>query len=368
MQLHPPRNEDFQGYALVARISGETPGESKRRASQNPASDNQSLISLNENVSPALESTNECLLADLWLRETLARIAKIGISLASDYVQPSFEKRVYCPPMDITAERVWADFRSVRELMPLVLSLTNSVVQEFTANALLALGASPIMSDALEEIVELVGIANALNLNIGTPTPRSAEAMALAAQAAESRQIPIVLDPVAVGATRLRSDLANRLLEIAPSAIIRGNQAEIAALAGIPLLARGVDAAESSEKAILAVRQLAKRLGTVAVASGPIDYLSDGKTVIAVDNGHPLMARITGSGCVASALIAAFLTANPYPLSAALSAMIFIDIAGELAAEHSRSEGPSSFRIRFLDTFDKLEPEHLEVRMKVMRV
>jgi hydroxyethylthiazole kinase len=270
--------------------------------------------------------------------------------------------------MEITAERVWADFRVVRETIPLVLSLTNSVVQEFTANALLALGASPIMSDALEEITELVDIANALNLNIGTPTPRSAEAMALAAQAAKARRIPIVLDPVAVGATKLRRSLADRLLEIAPSSVIRGNQAEIAVLAGLPALARGVDAAESSEKAPVAVRQLAKRLGTVAVATGPIDYLSDGKTVIAVDNGHPMMARITGSGCVASAVIAAFLPVNPNPLAAAISAIIVTDIVEELAAEHSRSEGPGSFRIRFIDTFDRLEPEHLEARMRVARV
>lgn len=270
--------------------------------------------------------------------------------------------------MDITAERVWADFRTVRELIPLVLSLTNSVVQEFTANALLALGASPIMSDAFEEIVELVGIANALNLNIGTPTPRSAEAMALAAQTATARQIPLVLDPVAVGATALRRKLADRLLQIAPSAIVRGNQAEIAALAGLPALARGVDATESSDQAANAVRQLAKRFGTVAVASGPIDYLSDGKTIFAIDNGHPMMARITGSGCVASALIAAFLPVNPNALSAAVSAMTVMDIVGELAAEHSRSEGPGSFRIRFLDTFDRLEPEYLEMRMRVARV
>jgi hydroxyethylthiazole kinase len=270
--------------------------------------------------------------------------------------------------MDITAERIWADFRTVRETIPLVLSLTNSVVQEFTANALLALGASPIMSDALEEIAELVGVASALNLNIGTPTPRSAEAMALAARAAKAKQIPIVLDPVAVGATRLRRGLADRLLQIAPSAVIRGNQAEIAALAGLPALARGVDAAEPSEEASVAVRQLAKRLGTVAVASGPIDYLSDGKTVIAIDNGHPLMGRITGSGCVASAVIADFLPVNPNPLAAAISAMIVMNIVGELAAEHSRSEGPGSFQIRFLDTFDRLEPEHIEARMKLMRV
>lgn len=270
--------------------------------------------------------------------------------------------------MDITTERVWADFREVRETTPLVLSLTNSVVQEFTANALLALGASPIMSDALEEITELVGLANALNLNIGTPTPRSAEAMALAAHAAKAKRIPVVLDPVAVGATELRRKLADRLLQIVPSAIIRGNQAEIAALAGLPAIARGVDAIESSDQAAEAARQLAKRFRTVAVASGPVDYLSDGKTVIAVDNGHPMMGRITGSGCVASAVIAAFLTVSPNTLAAATSAMIVMDIVGELAAEHSRSEGPGSFRIRFLDTFDRLEPDHLEARMRVTRV
>jgi hydroxyethylthiazole kinase len=270
--------------------------------------------------------------------------------------------------MDITADGVWADFRKLRETIPLVLSLTNSVVQEFTANALLALGASPIMSDSFEEITELVALAAALNLNIGTPTPRSAEAMELAARAAQSKQVPTVLDPVAVGATQLRRRLADRLLQIAPSAVIRGNQAEIAALAGLPALARGVEAAESSDQASLAVRQLAKRVGTVAIATGPIDYLSDGKAIFAIDNGHPMLARITGSGCVASAMIAAFLAVNSNPLAAALSAMTVMDIVAELAAEHSRSDGPGSFRIRFLDTFDRLEPEHLETRMRVMRV
>src|SRR5260370_7379422 len=126
--------------------------------------------------------------------------------------------------MDITAERIWAYFRTVRETIPLVLSLTNSVVQEFTANALLALGASAIMSDALEEIAELVGVASALNLNIGTPTPRSAEAMALAARVAKAKQIPIVLDPVPARAYRLRRGLATLLLHIAPSAFFPRNQ------------------------------------------------------------------------------------------------------------------------------------------------
>jgi hydroxyethylthiazole kinase len=270
--------------------------------------------------------------------------------------------------MEITADEVWADFRKLRDTTPLVLSLTNSVVKEFTANALLALGASPIMSDALEEVAELVKLANALNLNIGTPTPRSAEAMVLAAQTAKAARIPIALDPVAVGVTELRRNLADRLLQTAPSATIRGNQAEIATLAGMPSAARGVDAAEVSDQTPTAVHLLSKRLGTVVVASGPIDYLSDGTSVLAIDNGHPMLTRITGSGCVATALIAAFSTVSSNSLGAAVSATVVMNITAELAAEHSRSEGPGSFRIRFLDTFDRLEPEHLEARMRVTRV
>ena len=270
--------------------------------------------------------------------------------------------------MDITADRVWANLRALRQTTPLVLSLTNSVVREFTANALLALGASPIMSDAFEEITELVGIAGSLNLNIGTPTPRSAEAMVLAARAAKATSIPIAIDPVAVGATQLRRNLVDRLLNVATPSAIRGNQAEIAALAGLPSLARGVDAVKALDQAPVAVRELAKRLGTVVVASGATDYLSDGEAVIAIENGHPLMARTTGSGCVATAVIAAFLPLGLSHLEAAASAMIVMNIAGELAADHSRTDGPASFRIRFLDAFDKLELERIEARMRLRRV
>jgi hydroxyethylthiazole kinase len=267
--------------------------------------------------------------------------------------------------MDITGDRIWTDFRTLREMTPLVLSLTNSVVREFTANALLALGASPIMSDAFEEIGELVGIAGTLNLNIGTPTPRSAEAMALAAAAAKAKGIPIALDPVAVGATQMRRKLVDRLMTIASPTVIRGNHAEIATLAGLSSVARGVDAVGNLEQAPVVVRQLAKQTGTIVVASGATDYVSDGNTVIAIENGHPLMARTTGSGCVATAVIAAFLPVSSPPISAAVSAMVVMDLAGEIAADHSRTEGPGSFKVRFLDAFDKLEPEYIERRMKL---
>ena len=270
--------------------------------------------------------------------------------------------------MNLTVDRIWTDFRKLQETTPLVLSLTNSVVREFTANALLALGASPIMSDACEEITELVGIANAVNINIGTPTPRSSEAMVLTAKSANTRAIPIALDPVAVAATKMRRDLVDRLLKIALPTVVRGNQAEIAALAGLPATARGVDATGASEQAAIAARTLSKALGTVVVASGAIDYVSDGDSVFALENGHPLMARTTGSGCVATAVIAAFLPVSPSPFSAAISAMTVMNIAGELASEHSGTEGPGSFRVRFLDMFDKLEPDCLEEKIRVYEI
>src|SRR5580700_7382161 len=204
---------------------------------------------------------------------------RVGDALTDENNQTPRNKLTYLN-MDLTADRIWADFRTLRESTPLVLSLTNSVVREFTANALLALGASPIMSDAFEEIAELVGISNVLNLNIGTPTPRSAEAMALAAGVAKAKSIPIALDPVAVGATKLRRELVDRLLRIATPTVIRGNQAEIAALAGLSSGARGVDAVGNLDQASAVVRQLAKELATIVVASGATDYLSDGEIVI----------------------------------------------------------------------------------------
>ena len=267
--------------------------------------------------------------------------------------------------MDITSDSIWADFRTLRETTPLVLSLTNSVVREFTANALLALGASPIMSDAFEEIAELIGIAGALNLNIGTPTPRSAEAMALAAAAAKAKGIPIALDPVAVGATQMRRSVVDRLLRVATPTVIRGNQAEIAALAGLSSVARGVDAVGNLDQAHAVVCHLARQTGSIVVASGATDYVSDGNTVIAIENGHAIMARTTGSGCVATAVIAAFLPITSHPFSAAISGMVVMDLAGEIAADHSQTEGPGSFRVRFLDAFDQLDPEQIERRMKL---
>lgn len=258
--------------------------------------------------------------------------------------------------------------QKIREMVPLVYSITNSVVQDFTANALLALGASPIMSDSVEEAAELVEACDVLNINIGTPNEKSILAMFEANKTAHKLGRPVALDPVAVGATRLRRKLIEDLLSSGRPTIVRGNLAEISVFAGLEWAGKGVDSSLDPGLPGEIVRAAAQKIGSVVVGTGKVDYASDGKRIISIANGHPFMTRVTGMGCVATSIIAAFLPVQPIALVAAVHAMAFTDIAGELAAEASRTEGAGTFRVSFLDSFDKLGPRYLEAKMKVKEV
>lgn len=253
-------------------------------------------------------------------------------------------------------------------MVPLVYNITNSVVQDFTANALLALGASPIMSDSVEEAAELVEASNVLNINIGTPNEKSILAMFEANKTAHKLGRPVALDPVAVGATRLRRKLIEDLLLSGTPTIARGNLAEISVLAGLEWGGKGVDSSLDPGLPGEIVRAAAQKIGCVVVGTGKIDYASDGKRLISIANGHAFMTRVTGMGCVATSIIAAFLPVQPIALVAAVHAMAFTDIAGELAAEHSRTEGAGTFRVSFLDSFDKLGPRYMEAKLNVREV
>jgi hydroxyethylthiazole kinase len=228
-------------------------------------------------------------------------------------------------------------------------------VQDFTANALLALGASPIMSDSVEETEELVAVSSALNINIGTPNPHSIEAMLKAIKTARELGKPVALDPVAVGATKLRRRLIEDLLRSGVPTIVRGNLAEISVLAGLEWGGKGVDSGADLEDPGEIVRKAARKIGCGVVGSGKTDYVSDGDRLFSIANGHPLMTRVTGMGCVATSIVAAFLAVQPISLVAAVHAMAFIGIAGEWAAERSQTEGTGTFRVKFLDSFDRLE-------------
>jgi len=234
----------------------------------------------------------------------------------------------------------------IRERTPLIHNITNFVVMNDTANVLLALGASPVMAHAIEEVREMVAYAGALVLNIGTLEEGWIEAMLAAGSEANARGIPIVLDPVGAGATSYRTATTERIRSGVKVAVVRGNAAELATIAGMEAKIRGVDSVASGDPGS-AARLAAARFGGVAVVSGPVDYISDGSRRAEVHNGHPLMGRITGSGCMATATVGAFLAVEPDPFLAAAEAMIAFGIAGELAAENSG--GPGTFRAQLMD-------------------
>ena len=256
-----------------------------------------------------------------------------------------------------------ATLRLLRERRPLVHQITNYVVMNETANATLALGALPVMAHAPEEVEEMVGFAGALVLNIGTLSEHWVEAMLLAGKAANARGIPVVLDPVGAGATRFRTETAARILDEVDVTVLRGNAGEVATLVGIGAEVRGVESigagAEPAELALEAGRSL----GLVASVTGPVDHISNGETVIAVANGHPLLAQVTGTGCMSSALTGCFLAAKPEsPLEAAAETLIAFGVAGEDAA--AVAKGPGSFHVALYDALAALDPDTLDARIR----
>ncbi len=254
--------------------------------------------------------------------------------------------------------------RRLRETKPLVHQITNYVVMNETANATLALGALPVMAHAQEEVAEMAAIAGALVLNIGTLSPHWVEAMLMAGRVANERGIPVVLDPVGAGATTYRTETAKRILDEIDVTVLRGNAGEVATLVGVDAEVRGVESIASGGDPADLARQAAKQLGLVASVTGPVDHVSDGETVIAIANGHPLMAAITGTGCMSSALTGCFLAVNrDAPLAAAAEALVAFGVAGEDAA--AGAKGPGSFHVALYDELAALDPATLDARANI---
>lgn len=250
--------------------------------------------------------------------------------------------------------RAARNLAAVRRHQPLIHNITNLVVMNVTANALLAAGAAPVMAHSPDEVEEMVSLARALVLNIGTLTSDWVATMIKAARRANSLERPVVLDPVGAGATALRTRAAHRILEEAAVAVVRGNASEIMALDQGTGTTRGVDSTHGVADAAASAGRLARRLGTVVAVTGATDLVTDGAREVRVANGHPLMGRITGSGCTATALIAAFLAVDPDPLSAAATALAFFGLAGEWAGVDAA--GPGSFQVALLDALYTLSP------------
>jgi hydroxyethylthiazole kinase len=252
----------------------------------------------------------------------------------------------------------------LRDQRPLVHQITNYVVMNETANATLALGALPVMAHAREEVEEMVGLASALVLNIGTLSEQWIAAMLLAGRAANGRGVPIVLDPVGAGATRYRTETAKRLLNELDVTVVRGNAGEVATLVGVDAEVRGVESIGGAGEPGELARLAARALDVVAAVTGPADQVSDGEQVVGVANGHQLLAAVSGTGCMSTAIIGCFLAVKPEsPLEATAEALVSFGVAGEDAAATAR--GPGTFHANLYDALAGLDPRSLDARARL---
>jgi hydroxyethylthiazole kinase len=219
------------------------------------------------------------------------------------------------------------------------------------------------MAHAKDEVREMVGLAGALVLNIGTLEESWIDAMLLAGAVANEQGIPVVLDPVGAGATTYRTQTAKRILDEVDVTVLRGNAGEIGTLVGAAAEVRGVESIDTGADAAGLAREAASALGVVASVTGAVDHVSDGERVVAISNGHELLAAITGTGCMSSALTGCFLAANDDPLEAAAEALVAFGVAGQDAA--AGAKGPGSFHVGLYDALAALDPARLTARAKV---
>jgi hydroxyethylthiazole kinase len=265
--------------------------------------------------------------------------------------------------MDSLSQKAAGNLAAVREKKPLIHNITNYVVMNYTANALLAMGASPVMAHARNEVEEMVSYAGALVLNIGTLTADWIESMIIAGRKASEQKTPIILDPVGSGATTLRTDSAKKIIEQTNIDVIRGNASEILSLRHKDSKTKGVDSLHSVEDAAETAKILAKELKTILAITGPVDLVTNGDSTLRVSNGHPLMGYVTGTGCTATVTIGAFLAIDENPVSATATALAFFGLAGEVAGE--KASAPGSFMIEMINALYSISPEQLKDGCKI---
>ena len=253
--------------------------------------------------------------------------------------------------------------RKISEERPLVHHLTNYVSASLVANTTLLTGALPVMAHALEEVVEMVDLASALVVNIGTLDPPFNEAALIAGRRANERGIPVVLDPVGAGATSFRTKTAERLLSELSVAAVCGNAGEIATLAGLAAEVRGVESLAGDARQ--AAMKAAGALGTTIAATGETDYVSDGERTLAASNGHPFMSRVVGSGCASTAVVGCFAAIGGAGVETVAHALAYFGRAGEVAAEGAKEGG--TYEPRLLDAIAGLagDPDGLDAALRV---
>ncbi len=261
------------------------------------------------------------------------------------------------------AEKTIEILRDIRKRAPLVHHITNFVVMNSTANVTLAIGGSPIMAHAHEEMEAMSAFTSALNLNIGTLTPYWIDSMLIAGKVAGKRGIPIILDPVGSGATPLRTESAKKILAEVPVSVIRGNASEVMSLFSDDIKIRGVDSLETVDAVREGAYRLAGTLQKVIAVTGAVDFITNGKDAIEVHNGHPMFGRVTGTGCAATTAISCFCAVEKDLFTATACALGYYGLAGEEAAR--LSQGPGSFQVALYDTLYNLSEETMTDRLKI---
>lgn len=267
--------------------------------------------------------------------------------------------------MNKIKEKAAETLEKIRRQKPLIHHITNMVVMNDTANVTLHLGALPVMAHAKEEVEEMVSLSSALILNPGTLTPEWIESMFIAGKKANKLNIPIIQDPVGAGATKLRTQQNLKLLKKLHIAILRGNSGEIGALAGAGGKVKGVESVEGLTNPLKTASTLARRYRLVLAITGKQDIVSDGKRILLVDNGHQLLSCLTGTGCMATTVIACFAAVEKDYLLSTAAALACFGLAAELAAKSKKVNGPASFKVALFDELFNLTPAKLATGLKI---
>ena len=248
----------------------------------------------------------------------------------------------------------------IRAQKPIIHHITNYISINDCANVTLAIGASPIMANDPAEVAEVVSQSAALVLNLGTPNTRMLESMLIAGKQANKLGIPVIFDPVGVGFTQVRTRIAEQLLLCVRVTAVRGNLAEIARMAGIHAAMRGIDSLAMGDGATETVQQAAQHMGCLVAATGAVDFISDGRSVCKIENGDPLMSRVTGTGCMTSSLVAACCGAMGSSLASVTAGVVMMGLAGEKArAMLGEDEGAGMFRTRLMDAVSNMTAEDI---------
>ena len=240
----------------------------------------------------------------------------------------------------------------IRNNSPLVNNITNYVVMNNTANALLSVGASPVMAHSLDEVEDIISISSSLVINMGTLSELWVDSMIKAGKKANELKKPIVFDPVGIGASSYRTEIAKEIIEKTSPCVIRGNASEIMVLAQLSSVTKGVDSTAKTVEALNGAIQLSKELNNTVVVSGETDYIVTRNKVSSVNNGREIMSKVTGMGCTATSVIGASVAVEDDVHEAAVFSMALMGVAGEIA--ESKSNGPGSFQISFLDTLSSV--------------